>query len=93
MGAMGLGQLMPDTAESLGVRDAYDPQQNLEGCVRLLHSHLRRWGDGERGLELVLASYNAGTGAVENYGGVPPYQEVRYVLSLYRELGGQGTGR
>jgi soluble lytic murein transglycosylase-like protein len=89
VGAAGLGQLMPDTAARLGVRNRYDPLDNLQGAVRLLGQHVQHYGK----LPLVLASYNAGEGAVSTYGGVPPYSEtqnyVRYVLSLYRELGGR----
>lgn len=86
-GARGLGQLMPGTASGLGVLDAFDPRQNLSGATRYLSTQLRRWGGS---VDLALASYNAGPGAVEQYGGVPPYQEtqsyVRYVSGLYEEL-------
>ena len=86
-GAQGLGQLMPATAAMLGVTDPWEPEQNLSGTVRYLARQLQRWNDSA---ELALASYNAGPGAVERYGGIPPYREtqeyVSYVLSLHREL-------
>lgn len=86
VGARGLGQLMPGTAAMLGVADAFDPRQNLSGTVRYLSTQLRRFGSPR----LALAAYNAGPGAVQRYGGVPPYREtqqyVSYVLKLYQEL-------
>lgn len=84
-GAQGLMQLMPATASSLQVQDAFDPYDNIEGGVR----HLRRLMDRFHGnLPLVLAAYNAGEGAVILYGGVPPYgQTRRYVRRIMRRLG------
>lgn len=83
-GARGLMQLMPDTAASLGVRDAYDPAQNVAGGARYLRGLLDRFGGDKR---LAVAAYNAGPGAVEKYGDVPPYAEtrnyVRNVLASY----------
>ncbi len=84
-GAQGLMQLMPETATSLGVSDAFDPQQNIEGGVRFL-SQLMNYFDGD--IEKVLAGYNAGPGAVDEYGGIPPYQEthtyVQRVMDAYQ---------
>jgi soluble lytic murein transglycosylase-like protein len=84
-GAQGLMQLMPATAASLGVTDPFDAAQNLDGGARHLGALLETFrGD----LEKALAAYNAGAGAVERHGGVPPYPEtrayVRRVLSAYR---------
>ncbi|HEY3999534.1 MAG TPA: lytic transglycosylase domain-containing protein [Candidatus Xenobia bacterium] len=95
VGAQGLGQLMPETATRLGVDNAYDPVQNIHGSTRYLGRLMSMWGSQKHPLSLVLASYNAGEGAVQQYGGIPPYAEtqnyVSYVLSLYRELGGAGS--
>ncbi len=76
-GALGLSQLMPATARSFGIKDPFDPVQNLYGCVRYLDREVYRWRNREDWLDLVIASYNAGPGAVQKYNGVPPYQETR----------------
>jgi len=87
-GATGLMQLMPATARGLGVTDITDPWQNLAGGTRYLRQLLDRF-DGD--VEKVIAGYNAGPGAVQKYGGVPPYAEtqtyVARVLGYAAELG------
>lgn len=85
-GAQGLTQLMPGTARGLGVTNIKDPEQNMRGGARYLKRQMDRFGS----LELGLAAYNAGPGAVVQYGGIPPYQETQgYVTSIkaiYRQL-------
>ena len=77
-GAVGLAQLMPQTARVLGV-DPRDPEQNLDGGARYLAQQFRRFGSWR----LALAAYNAGPGAVERHGGVPPFRETRnYVRAI-----------
>jgi soluble lytic murein transglycosylase-like protein len=76
-GAQGLMQLIPATAARFGVADAYDPKQNISGGVQYLAWLMKRFNSD---LTLVAAGYNAGEGAVQKYGGVPPYAETqRYV--------------
>lgn len=89
-GAIGLGQLMPDTARVLGV-DPNVPSQNLDGSARYLLAQLQRFGSAE----LALAAYNAGPEAVQQYSGIPPYREtqghVRKVMTIFNQTTGENT--
>jgi soluble lytic murein transglycosylase-like protein len=83
-GAQGLMQLMPQTASDLGVRNAFDPQANVEGGTRYLRELLERYNFD---LVKALAAYNAGPRRVEQYGGVPPYYETKaYVARIVRDF-------
>jgi len=81
-GAKGLMQLMDETAESLGVKDPFDPVANVSGGVRFLRAMVDRF----QSIPLALAAYNAGPGVVEKYGGVPPYGETRSYVSRILQL-------
>jgi soluble lytic murein transglycosylase-like protein len=82
-GAMGLMQLMPDTARQFAVQNPYEPESNIEGGIRYLKSLLDRYE-----LKLALAAYNAGEGAVKRFGGVPPYPETqKYVADILKLVG------
>ncbi len=84
-GAMGLMQLMPATAAEYQVSDAYDPAQNIRAGVAYLKSLLTRFSNN---VELALAAYNAGPGAVKKYGGtVPPYRETRNYIAKIKSTG------
>ncbi len=87
--AQGLMQLIPSTAQRFGVKDVWDPEQNLNGGMAYLRWLLDHF-DGD--VKLALAGYNAGEGAVQRHGGVPPYQETQsYVARILRRLGlGEG---
>ncbi|NRB19800.1 MAG: lytic transglycosylase domain-containing protein [Rhodobacteraceae bacterium] len=82
-GAIGLGQLMPGTAELLGV-NPHDMHQNLDGAARYFLAQLSKFGS----VELALAAYNAGTHRIEQYGGVPPFQETRNYITRINQLSG-----
>lgn len=88
-GARGLMQLMPERAAELGVRDSFDPQQNVDGGVRHMRDLLQRFGGD---VTLALAAYNAGEAAVRSYGGVPPFAETReYVRRVRAMYSGGGS--
>lgn len=90
-GAIGVGQLMPETAKELGV-NPYDKLQNIEGTIKYLAQMLQRFGGD---VSKALAAYNAGAGAVEAYNGVPPYSEtqayVNNVMSTYQGMANFGV--
>lgn len=81
-GAQGLMQLMPETAKDLGVTNAFDPAQNVDGGTKHLKYLIEKY-DGK--LALALAAYNAGEGTVGKYGGIPPYPEtIQYIKKIER---------
>jgi hypothetical protein len=82
-GAMGLMQLMPATARAYNVRNPYDPKANIAAGVKHLKTLIDKWG-----VELALAAYNAGEGAVKKFKGVPPYRETRKYVSKILSLAG-----
>jgi hypothetical protein len=87
-GAQGIAQFMPATARGMGLRDPFDPDQAIPAAARLLGGHLRAFGS----VPLALAAYNAGSGAVRRYGGVPPYRETQaYVARIMALAGGAGA--
>jgi hypothetical protein len=90
-GASGLMQLMPATARELGVTDIFDPEQNIMGGAKYLKQQLDKYGSPE----IALAAYNAGPGAVQKYGGIPPYREtqnyVKRIMGNYARLAGDAV--
>jgi len=92
-GAKGLMQLMPDTAEALGVEDIFNPRQNISGGVRYFKQLVNRF-DGD--IKLALAAYNAGSRKVRHYQGVPPFKAthhyIKKVFKFYQLYKDQMTG-
>ena len=89
-GAQGLMQLMPTTASILGVRNSFDPRENIDGGVRHLRALIDRFPNR---LPLAIAAYNAGEKAVTQYGGIPPYPETQdYVTKVLQFYGGAVEG-
>jgi soluble lytic murein transglycosylase-like protein len=84
-GAMGLMQLMPSTAREYNVRNPFEPKANIEAGIKHLKTLIDRFGSS---IELGLAAYNAGPGAVEKFNGVPPYRETRNYVSRILSLAG-----
>jgi Transglycosylase SLT domain len=84
-GAMGLMQLMPSTVREYNVRNPFEPKANIEAGIKHLKTLIDRFGSS---LELALAAYNAGPGAVEKFNGVPPYRETRDYVTRILSLAG-----
>jgi len=83
-GAIGLMQLMPETARKYGVTNPYNPEDNIEGGVKYLKDLIKVYSGRT---ELVLAAYNAGQEAIEKYGGIPPYPETRNYIEKVKNYG------
>jgi hypothetical protein len=82
-GAMGLMQLMPSTARAYNVRNPFEPKANIEAGIKHLKALIDRWG-----VNVALAAYNAGEGAVAKFNGIPPYRETRNYVTRILELAG-----
>lgn len=86
-GAMGLMQLMPETAKEYGVIDPFNAASNVDAGTNLMSSLLKKYNSDTR---LALAAYNAGTGSVSKYNGIPPYKEtIEYIGKIEKNLGWQ----
>ena len=83
-GAMGLMQLMPSTAREYKVRNPFDPKANIEAGIKHLKSLIERF----KGVEVALAAYNAGEGAVRKFKGIPPYRETRNYVARILSIAG-----
>jgi soluble lytic murein transglycosylase-like protein len=87
VGAQGIAQFMPATARGMGLANPFDPSQAIPAAGRLLGGHLRQFGS----IPLALAAYNAGPGAVQRHGGIPPYAETQAYVTRIMALAGDPT--